>query len=85
MTNESLDEATYEEQAAEARKRQETERFLLDCQEAGWKWDCEDATKPQLVDPDDPEMSVGFDPFKYELLLSPKLVEQLKQMLPPKK
>lgn len=54
---------------------QELQRHM---EQAGWKWKG-DGIDRMLVDPADPELSVWFDPYSGESLLSPKLVESLKQ------
>jgi hypothetical protein len=73
-------DATEEEIAADAVRRTEADQKVRKYVEAGWIPDKHGG----LCDPNDPELSIWRDSYTHEVLLSPKLVEQLRSMLPPK-
>jgi hypothetical protein len=54
------------------RLARETQQLLAN----GWVWQGEGIER-QLVLPDDPEVSIWFDPYSGEQLLSPKLVARI--------
>ncbi len=79
--NEDFDEdeiPTAEDLAFEAKLR-ETEQHIRDLEQNGWTWHDDDRIKRVLCHPDDPEIHIWFNPYSGEQLLSPKLVERLKQ------
>ncbi|MBL8880863.1 MAG: hypothetical protein JNG88_17250 [Phycisphaerales bacterium] len=74
---------TAEEMAeidAHERRYHETMADLRDMEKSGWKSDGDGG----LCDPDDPEVSVWFDPYTLDLYLSPKYIERVKAVLPLK-
>lgn len=50
-------------------------------QRSGWVWQGGDPRSHCLCHPDDPEISMWFDPYTGEQLLSPKLAERLKNSI----
>jgi hypothetical protein len=75
------EELTAEEQAAQAafeKKREETRQWIQLLLDQGYRWSAEN--KNELRHPDDPEMNAWHDPYSEELLISPKLQGQLKEM-----
>ncbi|TWT44965.1 hypothetical protein RAS1_13850 [Phycisphaerae bacterium RAS1] len=74
---------TAEEMAeidAHERKYHERLADLSEMEKNGWKSDGNGG----LCHPDDPEVSVWFNPYTLDLYLSPKFIERLKAMLPLK-
>ena len=57
------------------------DEFIEHMQAQGWTWSEADRTKRELRHPDDPEVSIWFDPYTGEEFLSPKLAEQLRKKL----
>ncbi|MCK6486429.1 MAG: hypothetical protein HUU22_11030 [Phycisphaerae bacterium] len=68
---------TPEEEAVDA-KLQEAERQKRELEQAGWQWRETDGTR-LLAHPANPDINVWFDPYTGEQLLSPKLVQRLKE------
>ncbi|MEK6703930.1 MAG: hypothetical protein AABZ53_16855 [Planctomycetota bacterium] len=62
------------EQEAFLRKRREDEAFLDDLAQSGWKSDGSGG----LCDPNDPDVSMWYNPLTSELLLSPKCAERVR-------
>lgn len=86
MTDEGMQDIdgppTPEDEAHE-RKIRETEVWLRDLEQGGWR---RRGSGPgtELYDPQEPEASVYFNPYSGELLLSPKYIERIKTALPSK-
>ncbi|HZZ79958.1 MAG TPA: hypothetical protein VFE62_15675 [Gemmataceae bacterium] len=57
----------------------EAEQTRRDLEAHGWKWQDHEIL-PTLTHPDDPDVSISFDPWTGEELLSPKLGEWLVQI-----
>ncbi len=74
---ESEEALTPEEEAVDA-KLQEAERQKRELKQAGWQWrETGDGTR-LFAHPADPDINVWFHPYTGEQLLSPKLVQRLK-------
>ncbi|HEY4310889.1 MAG TPA: hypothetical protein VGN12_15670 [Pirellulales bacterium] len=59
-------------------KLQAAEQAKKELEQVGWVWRDENDTK-FLCNPSDPDIRIWFHPYSGEQLLSPKLVERLKQ------
>ncbi|MCK6484536.1 MAG: hypothetical protein L6R00_10435 [Phycisphaerae bacterium] len=75
---EGEDARTPEDDALDA-KLQEAERKKQELQQAGWQWRVEPDGTRFLAHPADPEINVWFHPYTGEQLLSPRLVQRLKE------
>ena len=84
MTTASGDEfsdPTPEEIDAHDQQMAEMEAEIQDLQELGWRWSEGDRIHRHLVHPDDPEMTIWYDPYTGEKFLSQKLLEHLRKMV----
>ena len=81
MPHDPIDDcdATPAEFEAHDRRMAEMEVEIERLQQQGWTWSETDRIKRQLVDPDDPESTIWFDPYTGECLLSSKLAERLRE------
>lgn len=77
LAAEDATDATDSELAALEQKLQDAEAQKRELIKNGWKWHSHDGTEV-LAHPDDPEVNIWFHPYSGEQLLSPKLVEWLK-------
>lgn len=83
-TNEQGDdpsELTPEDIQADEKMLAEMEAEIQGLQQLGWHWSEDDQIHRQLVHPEDPEVSIWYDPYTGEKLLSPKLAERLREIV----
>lgn len=78
--DDELLDLTPEEIEADEKRLAEIEAQCQALQQQGWRWSEEDRIKRVLMHPDDPGLNIWYHPYSSEALLSPKLVERLREM-----